>query len=209
MQPYQFHWVRDRALQANLAIACNGQKAAASAAEFIVIVASPALGLRTADAQLAHVESSSALGADSKIYYRKQIGMFQKILGMGSSVLWSPLVALAALIKPTLSLIPIGHIGGAVGCAQRYFRGSDHHAWRSGEGYRYMPDGGIFRLPSCQASRPSKRCRRPAGDRSWLSGRECTNRRSVAQPDLRHRHFTLKHTLVHRARHAPRLPLAT
>jgi nitroreductase len=112
MQPYQFHWVRDRALKANLAIACNGQKAAASAAEFIVIVASPALGLRTADAQLAHVESSSALGTDSKIYYRKQIGMFQKILGMGSSVLWSPLVALAALIRPTLSLIPIGHIGG-------------------------------------------------------------------------------------------------
>ncbi|WP_426201199.1 nitroreductase family protein [Pseudomonas sp. TWP3-1] len=112
MQPYEFHWVRDPALKTSLAIACNGQKAAASAAEFIVIVASPALGLRTAKAQLAHVEDSSALGMDSKAYYRKQVGMFQKILGIGSSVLWSPLVALAALFQPTLSLLPIGNLGG-------------------------------------------------------------------------------------------------
>ncbi|RMR60267.1 Nadph nitroreductase protein [Pseudomonas syringae pv. actinidiae] len=112
MQPYQLHWVRDPGLKANLAVACNGQKAAASAAELIVIVASPALGLRTANAQLDHVEGSSVLGTDSKAYYRKQIGMFQKVLGVGSSFLWSPIVALAALIRPTLSLLPIGHIGG-------------------------------------------------------------------------------------------------
>ncbi|KPW77498.1 hypothetical protein ALO78_200351 [Pseudomonas amygdali pv. ciccaronei] len=99
MQPYQLHWVRDPGLKANLAVACNGQKAAASAAELIVIVASPALGLRTANAQLDHVEGSSVLGTDSKAYYRKQIGMFQKVLGVGSSVLWSPIVALAALIR--------------------------------------------------------------------------------------------------------------
>lgn len=68
--------------------------------------------LGTAQAQLANVESSPALGQDSKAYYRKQVGMFQKILGVGSSALWSPLVLLAALIRPTLSLIPIGHIGG-------------------------------------------------------------------------------------------------
>ncbi|MBE8591561.1 nitroreductase family protein [Pseudomonas sp. MAFF 301449] len=112
MQPYELHWIRDPALQVRMALACNGQKAAASAAEFVVIVASPALGLRTAKAQLAHVEGSSVLGVDSKAYYRKQVGMFQKILGVGSSVLWSPLVALAALIRPSLSLIPIGHVGG-------------------------------------------------------------------------------------------------
>ncbi|MFJ4142650.1 nitroreductase family protein [Pseudomonas sp. NPDC089734] len=111
MQPYELHWVREPSLKARMATACNGQKAAASAAEFIVFVASPALGLRTARAQLEHVERSAALGQDSKAYYRKQVGMFQKILGIGSSALWSPLVLLAALIRPTLSLIPIGHIG--------------------------------------------------------------------------------------------------
>lgn len=112
MQPYELHWIREPALKASMAVACNGQKAAASAAEFVVIVASPALGLRTAKAQLAHVENSSALGQDSKAYYHKQVGMFQKVLGIGSFALWSPLVFLAALIRPTLSLIPIGHIGG-------------------------------------------------------------------------------------------------
>lgn len=111
MQPYELHWVREPALKTRLAAACNGQKAAASAAEFIVVVASPALGLRTAKAQLEHVEGSSLLEQNSKTYHRKQTGMFQKILGIGSSALWSPLVFLAALIRPTLSLIPIGHIG--------------------------------------------------------------------------------------------------
>lgn len=112
MQPYELHWIREPALKAKVAAACNGQKAAATAADFVVVVASPAMGLRTAKAQLAHVESSAALGPDSKAYYRKQVGMFQKILGIGSSAFWSPLVSLAALIRPTLSLIPIGHTGG-------------------------------------------------------------------------------------------------
>lgn len=110
MQPYQFHWVREPALKASLALACNGQKAAASAADLIVVVADPALARHTAREQLAHVEDS-ALGVDSKAYYRRQIGMFQKILGIGGSALWSPLLALVALLRPTLSLLPLGHLG--------------------------------------------------------------------------------------------------
>lgn len=110
MQPYQLHRVRDPALKASMAAACNGQKAASTAAEFVVIVASPALGLRTAQAQLEYVENSS-LGADSKAYNRKQIAMFRKVLGLGSSALWSPIAFLAALIRPTLSLLPVGLIG--------------------------------------------------------------------------------------------------
>jgi len=111
LQPYQLHWIRNPALKTSIALACNGQKAAASATDLIVVVASPALGKRTARAQLARVEASSELGADSKAYYRKQIGMFQKILGVGSSALWSPLLFIAALIRPCLSLLPISHIG--------------------------------------------------------------------------------------------------
>jgi len=111
LQPYQLHWIREPALKASIALACNGQKAAASAPDLIVVVASPALGKQTALARLAHVEASSALGPDSTAYCRKQIRMFQKILGVGSSALWSPLLCLAALIRPCLSLLPISHIG--------------------------------------------------------------------------------------------------
>lgn len=111
MQPYELHWIQNPALKSQMAKACNGQKAAVTAAEFIVVVASPALGLRTAKAQLEYVECSGALEENSKAYYRKQIGMFQKILKIGASSLWSPLVNIAALVRPTLSLLPVGHTG--------------------------------------------------------------------------------------------------
>lgn len=111
LQPYQLHWIRDPALKAAVAAACNGQKAAATAAELVVFVASPALGRQTALAQLAYVEASDTLPDNSKAYHRKQVGKFQKILGLGSSAFWSPLLFLAALIRPSLSLLPVGHIG--------------------------------------------------------------------------------------------------
>ena len=110
MQPYELHWIRDPVLKAGVAAACNGQRAAATATELVVFVASPALGRQTAQAQLAYVEASP-LPDNSKVYYRQQIGKFQKILGLGSSALWSPLLFLAALLRPSLSLLPVGHIG--------------------------------------------------------------------------------------------------
>ncbi|WP_028534475.1 nitroreductase family protein [Paludibacterium yongneupense] len=111
LQPYELHWVRDPALKAAIAQACNGQNAAASAQDLIIVVASPALGRLTAKAQLAHVESAANLGESTKAHYRKQTGLFQRILGIGSSALWSPLVFLAALLNPGLSLLPLGHVG--------------------------------------------------------------------------------------------------
>lgn len=111
LQPYALHWVREPALKGKLAIACNGQQAAALASDFIAVVASPALARQTADAQLAHVEASLLMGMDSKSYYRRQIGKFQRVLGIGSSALWSPLLFLATLIRPPLSLLPIGPAG--------------------------------------------------------------------------------------------------
>ncbi|WP_409421005.1 nitroreductase family protein [Pseudaeromonas sp. ZJS20] len=111
LQPYQLHWIRSAPMKAGIAAACNGQKAAATAQALIVVVASPALGRQTARDQLAYVESSSALGENSKAYYRKQIGMFQRILGIGASALWSPLLLLATLLRPCLSLLPISHLG--------------------------------------------------------------------------------------------------
>ena len=111
-QPYKFHWVKEPSLKDRVAQACNGQKAARSAPELIVIEAGPAIGMNTASAQLAYVEAPGAFDAKSKAYHRAQIAKFRKIIGLGSSALWSPIVFIAALICPTLSLLPIGHIGG-------------------------------------------------------------------------------------------------
>lgn len=111
MQPYQLHWISDAALKFSIAQACNGQQAASSATELVVIAASPAIGRRTAKAQLAFVDASSTFGPESKAYYRKQVGMFQRILGLGSSAIWSPLVQLVSLFNPAMSLAPVGHTG--------------------------------------------------------------------------------------------------
>ena len=111
LQPYQMHWIREPSLKNDIALACNGQKAAATASSLIVVVASPALGRKTAADQLAYIEASHSLVSNAKAYHRKHIAKFQKILGIGSSAVWTPLVGLLAAAKPGLSLLPIGHIG--------------------------------------------------------------------------------------------------
>ncbi|WCM90501.1 nitroreductase family protein [Acidovorax sp. NCPPB 3576] len=111
LQPYEFHWVRTPSAKEAVARACNGQRAASTAAELLVVVASPALGKKTALTQLAYIDSYSSMEPKSKEYHRKQIGKFQKILGIGGSLLLSPALFIAAMIRPTLSLLPIGPIG--------------------------------------------------------------------------------------------------
>ncbi|PXF30934.1 NADH-ubiquinone oxidoreductase subunit 3 [Pokkaliibacter plantistimulans] len=111
LQPYQFHWLRDPSIKARVAQACNGQKAAMTAAELIVVVASPELGRQTALAQLEHIDTSDTLEQKFRDYHRAQIGKFQKILGLGGSVWWWPLVFIAGWLRPSLSLLPVGHIG--------------------------------------------------------------------------------------------------
>jgi nitroreductase len=111
LQPYAFHWIRDADMKKHVAAACNGQKAAASASELIVLVASPDIGKKTAAAQLAYVDSAATLDAKSKQYHRQHIEKFLKILGIGAAPFWTPLLSLAALIRPALSLLPVGHLG--------------------------------------------------------------------------------------------------
>ncbi|WP_019657569.1 nitroreductase family protein [Variovorax atrisoli] len=112
LQPYRFHWVRDPDMRARLAAACNGQRAAASAAALIVVAASPQIALSTASQQLAHVSADSELPERAKVYHRKQLRMFRRVLGTGSWAPWTLLTSLAALIRPALSLLPVGHLGG-------------------------------------------------------------------------------------------------
>jgi nitroreductase len=111
LQPYQLHWIRSATLKADIAKACHGQQAASTAAEIIVISASAAIAKKTATEQLAYVEGSVSLEPKSKAYYRKQLGMFNKVLSIGASALWMPLIYIATLIRPSLSLLPIGNIG--------------------------------------------------------------------------------------------------
>jgi nitroreductase len=111
LQPYQLHWVRSPNIKAEIAKACHGQQAASTAAEIIVISASAAIGKQTAVQQLAYVETTDSIESKSKEYYRKQLGMFNKILGIGASAFWTPLVYIASFIRPSLSLLPIGSIG--------------------------------------------------------------------------------------------------
>lgn len=111
VQPYQFHWIHNPTLKAEIAKACHGQQAASTAAEIIVITASTTIAKDSVAKQLAYVEASTAVESKSKLYYRKQLGMFNKFLGIGASALWTPLIYIASLIRPSLSLLPIGNIG--------------------------------------------------------------------------------------------------
>lgn len=111
LQPYQLHWVREPALKARLAEACSGQRAAVSAPTLVIVAASREIALRTASQQLSYVEASSSLPERSKDYHRGQVKMFRRVLELGSWALWTPLAALAALVRPSLALLPIGHLG--------------------------------------------------------------------------------------------------
>ena len=111
LQPYRLHWIRDPALKGRVATACNGQRAAASAPTLIVVTASREIALDTAAQQLAYLDASADLPEPAKAYHRKQVRMFRRILNVGSWAIWTPLTALAGLLRPTLSLLPVGHLG--------------------------------------------------------------------------------------------------
>lgn len=111
LQPYEFHWVRNPELKSQVALACNGQQTAATAAEIIVVVASTAFARDTIVNQLNYIDKSTLMPSKSKDYHRKNLNKFNKILNIGGLALWTPLVSLLALFRPSLSLLPIGHLG--------------------------------------------------------------------------------------------------
>lgn len=111
LQPYQLHWIRSADLKEQVSLACNGQKAAKSASTLIVVAANPAFALQTASEQRAYVDGSEAFGQKSKDYYHKQLNMFERLLKVGTLPIWTPLVSIAAFFRPSLSLLPVGHLG--------------------------------------------------------------------------------------------------
>lgn len=111
LQPYQLHWIQRAELKQQVAAACNGQKAAMGASTLIVVAANPAFGLQTATAQRAYVDGTAGFTQKAKAYYDKQLSMFERLLKFGALPIWTPLVSIAALFRPGLSLLPVGHLG--------------------------------------------------------------------------------------------------
>lgn len=111
LQPYQLHWICNAETKEKVAAACNGQKAAKTASTLIVVAANPAFGLKTAAEQRAYVDSSEAFGQKAKDYYHNQLNMFERLLKIGALSIWTPLVSIAAFFRPSLSLLPVGHLG--------------------------------------------------------------------------------------------------
>lgn len=108
LQPYQLHWLRDPAKKARVAEACEAQRAASSASTLIVVVTSRRLAVRTAEAQLHHVEASG-LNDKSKTYYRAQLRKFRRFLGIAP--LLAPLRLVLSLLHPARTLLPLGVSG--------------------------------------------------------------------------------------------------
>lgn len=111
LQPYQLHWISDAEKKEKIAEACNSQKAAKTASTLIVVAANPTFGLTTASEQRAYVDGSESLEQRSKDYYHKQLSMFERLLKVGALSVWTPLVSIAAFFRPSLSLLPVGHLG--------------------------------------------------------------------------------------------------
>ncbi|NUP13567.1 MAG: nitroreductase family protein [Polyangiaceae bacterium] len=110
LQPYELHWVRDPEVKRALAVACEGQRAAETAGTLVVVVGRIEVGVRTADAQHAYVESSG-LDERSKSYHRAQLRKFRTFLRFAPLLCWSPIQALLALLFPSLTLLPVGSGG--------------------------------------------------------------------------------------------------
>jgi len=111
LQPYQSHWVRNSAKKIEVAQFCNGQKAATTAAEIIVIVANTDYARQTIVEQLTSIDRSTTMPDKSKDYHRKILTKFDKILKVGGLPIWTPIVSLLSMLRPCLSLLPIGHLG--------------------------------------------------------------------------------------------------
>lgn len=111
LQPYQLHWISDAETKEHIAVACNGQKAAKTASTLIVVAANPEFGITSASEQRAYIDGSEALEQRSKAYYHKQLNMFERLLKVGALSVWTPLVSIAAFFRPSLSLLPVGHLG--------------------------------------------------------------------------------------------------
>lgn len=113
LQPYTIHRVREPGLKQALAEACEGQRAARSASELLVIVASPQIGRSTLEAQRAWARDTPSLSAESRAYHREQLDRFSKFLRFAPLAALGLFRVLLSAVRPARLLVPLGRAGMA------------------------------------------------------------------------------------------------
>lgn len=111
LQPFVIHRVRAPALRAAIAEACEGQRAARSASELLVFVASPNEARRTLRAQRQWVDAEPSLAASSRGYHRKQLSKFERFLRLAPLSLMGLARVLWSAVSPARTLVPLGPSG--------------------------------------------------------------------------------------------------
>jgi nitroreductase len=111
LQTYEFHWVRTAQKKAAVAAACEGQRAAMSAATLIVVVASRESARRSAESMRRYVETTDGLDDKSKQYHFEKLRKVKAFLRIAPLMFWSPLKGLLCLLFPALTLMPVGSAG--------------------------------------------------------------------------------------------------
>lgn len=109
--PYELHWLRAPQTKAAVAAACEGQRAAMSAATLIVVVAKPEAAMRSVEAMQRYVETTDQLDDKSKRYHARQLRTFRIFWRIAPLMLWSPLKALLCFLSPSMTLLAVGPSG--------------------------------------------------------------------------------------------------
>lgn len=117
LQPYELHWVRDPDVMTRIAAACRGQRAAATAGAFVVVVARLGGVARTWERFLRYVDGSGLYSDADRRHHAAKLFEVKLLGGRGVvprlvHVAASSLCALAGLVTPHLLMAPFGRRGG-------------------------------------------------------------------------------------------------
>jgi len=107
-QPYVIHWLREPAMKAAAAAACQNQRAARSASTLLAFVCASRFALETTAMFRSYVESTAELSEKSREYHLKELKTGRLFLRIAPSAIWSPLHFLLTALFPSLTLAPLG-----------------------------------------------------------------------------------------------------
>jgi nitroreductase len=110
IQPYQLHVVESAELRAEVAEACNQQRAAKTASALVVVVSSLSIARTTLLWQMAKV-SEAGLSERAQAYHRGVHKKLRGLLKFAPLPVWDALRGISALLFPTSTLMPIGSSG--------------------------------------------------------------------------------------------------
>ena len=110
-QPYRFLCVRSHPLKARIALLCNDQAAARTAAALVVVVAGAPLVAETLAAWDEHLAGDCGLDPRSVAHHRAELKRSRAFLRIGGWPIWSVVVGILALLHPAASLLPVGRMG--------------------------------------------------------------------------------------------------